>query len=85
MLVSLLGTSALPSPAGAAAVPEAPPVASGHVGFVASAFAPVKYAGNSGAASGAFASAAAAFWPFSSAPRTALPGNNRNTIRQFRK
>jgi hypothetical protein len=41
----------LPSPAGVAHTPAAAPVGSGHVGFAASAFVAVKYAGSDGASS----------------------------------
>src|SRR5262245_12710007 len=46
----LAGASPLPSPAGVAHTPAAPPVWSGQVGLAGSAFAPAKYDGSSSAA-----------------------------------
>src|SRR5215471_6484351 len=53
------GTSPLPSPAGVAQTPVAPPMGSGQAGFCGS-FVAVKYAGRFGAAAGASAFAGSA-------------------------
>src|SRR5438093_6002266 len=54
------GTSPLPSLAGVAQTPEAPPVGSGQAGFCGSAFSALKYGGRFGASAGVSAFAGSA-------------------------
>src|SRR5262249_43645282 len=80
------GASPLPSPAGVAHTPAAPPVGSGQVGFAGSVLAPLKYAGSAGASAepGGAAAGAASAGAASAAGAVAGASSSAFTVCEYR-